>query len=463
MSENHPGPANSTLALYAKVLGARSLKAAAHALVAALAVDRGFERVSLGLHLDGRTQLLASSNLDALNHQADLPQLLLGAMDEAIEQKSSLAWPCPANPEANDPDSITLEQQGLQRLVGGAVATLPVGFEGDIFCAVCFERHQGPPLEPKELRQLEDLLMLAAPALRWMYQAEQAWHLRLRRALGHGLQALRQPRKRATRRVLTAAALVLLLIALAPFEHTVGGRARVEGAEQRVLSAPADGFIKAAHVRPGDRVKAGDALVDLIEEDLQLEHERWSSQLAQYENAYAAAMAKSDRVAASTSFARVAEAQAQLALVDTQRTRGRIISPIDALVVQGDLSQSIGAPVHQGDALLTLATTNRYRVIVEIDETDIASVRPGQPGRLVVSSLPWKHQDVVVERITPLARAVEGRNVFDVEAELSAAASELRPGLLGRADLVVGRMPPLWVWAGHALDRIRLAWWFWIG
>ncbi len=216
-----------------------------------------------------------------------------------------------------------------------------------------------------------------------------------------------------------------------------------------MLSAPADGFIKTAHVRPGDRVKAGAPLVDLIDEDLQLEQERWRSQLAQHENAYAAAMAKSDRVGASTGFARVSEAQAQLALIEGQRSRVQITAPFDALVVQGDLSQSIGAPVRQGDALLTLATTDHYRVIVEIDETDIARVSAGQAGRLVVSSLPWQHQDLVVERITPLARAVEGRNVFEVQATLADAqptpasrpARPRRPG--GRAHAAaVGLEPP---------------------
>ncbi|MCY7304775.1 MAG: HlyD family efflux transporter periplasmic adaptor subunit [Rhodoferax sp.] len=456
-------PASAALGLYAKVLAARTLKTAAHNLVAALANDAGFDRASIALHNDGRTRLLASSNLDAAIQQAELPQLLLGAMMEAIEQQSSLAWPSPAGLPDAAADLIRLEQQALQRQVGGAVASVPLGFDGEMFCAVCVERHQGPAIGPDELARLEQLLMLAAPALRWIYYAEQPWLQRTRRVMLQGLTVLRQPRKRGARRMLAGAALLFLLVAVVPLEHTVSGRARVEGAQQRVLSAPADGFIKAAHVRPGDRVKAGDALVDLIDEDLQSEHARWSSQLAQHENAYAAAMAKSDRVAASTSFARVAQAQAQLALVEGQRTRARITSPIDALVVQGDLSQSIGAPVRQGDALLTLATTDRYRVIVEIDETDIARVRKGQAGRLVVSSLPWEHQDLLVERVTPLAKAVEGRNVFEVEAQLAGAAGQLRPGLLGRADLVIGRLPPLWAWGRRALDRIRLAWWSWVG
>ena len=456
-------PAAEALALYAKVLGATTLAAAAHGLVAALASDFGYGRASIGLHDRGRTRLLASSSLDVTNTQAELPQSLLGAMDEAIDQGVSLAWPAAAEPAGLDNAWIRIEHAALQRQVGGAVATVPLGVGGVVFGALCVERPDGPPIDAGELARLERLMALAVPALRWMQHGTQAWHRRAWRELVQGLATLRQPKRRATRRVWVAAGLAALFLAVAPLEHEIGGRARVEGAEQRVLVAPADGFVKAAHVRPGDRVKAGDALVDLLDGDLRLERERWTSQLAQHENAYAAAMAKSDRSGASTSMARIREAQSQLSLVDEQLLRGRVAAPFDALVIQGDLSQSIGTPVRQGDTLLTLATTGLHRVIVEVDEVDIAHVKPGQSGRLALSSLPWDRQDLVVERITPLAKAVDGRNIFEVEARLVAPRADLRPGLLGRAELVVGRMPPLWAWTRHALDRIRVTWWSWLG
>ncbi len=456
--------ASAALAIYAKLLAARSPEAAAHALVASLVAEHGVRRASLAWHEAGRTRLLASSNLDLSNPLAELPQRLIGAIDEAIEQAVTLSFPPVPDPVTGATDDLILtEQRALQRLVGGAVATIPLGSDGDAYAALCLERDGDAPFDADALAKIENIMVLAAPALRWMQQAAQRWHQRIRRDLALGAQALRQPSKRTTRRLLVAGALLLLFLAAAPLQFAVSGRARVEGAEQRVLSAPTDGFVKIAHVRPGDSVKAGAPLIDLLEEDLRLERERWSSQLAQHENAYAAAMARSDRVGASTSMARVAEAQAQLALIGEQLSRGRITAPFDAMVVEGDLSQSIGAPVRQGDKLITLATTDSYRVIAEIDEVDIGRVQLGQGGQLALSSLPWDQHPIVIERIAPLARAVDGRNVFEVEARLLEPPAELRPGLLGRAEVVVGRRPPLWVWLGHAIDRTRLAWWNWIG
>jgi multidrug efflux pump subunit AcrA (membrane-fusion protein) len=158
--------------------------------------------------------------------------------------------------------------------------------------------------------------------------------------------------------------------------------------------------------------------------------------------------------------ARGGEAQAQLSLVDEQLARGRVTAPFDATVIQGDLSQMIGAPVRQGDPLLTLATAGRHRVIVEVDEVDVARVAAGQSGTLALSSLPWNRDELIVERIVPLAKAVDGRNVFEVEARLVAPHAELRPGLLGRAEIASGRAPLLWSWTRGAL--LRLALWSWL-
>lgn len=460
-----PGPpapdAADALEILARVLAASSLPAAAHGLVAGLCSAVHVDRASIGLHQGGRTQLLACSHADLGDHASEWTQQLVGAMDEAIEQGVSLAWP--GAPGQHTP-WIVLEHAVLQRAVGGSVATVPLGGAGLPFAAVCVERREGAAsIGADELRRLEQILVLVGPALHWMHLASQPVHQRLWRQWMTAWRALQQPGRKGTRRILMGGSLALLVLAAVPLDHTVGGRARIEGGTQRVVSAPTDGFVKIAHVRPGDRVRAGAPLVDLVEGDLALERERWRSQIAQHENAYASAMAKSDRVGASTSMARMGEAQAQLALIEDQLARGRVTAPFDALVVQGDLSQSVGAPVRQGDTLLTLATTDRFRVIIEVDEIDIAQVRAGLSGQLSVSSLPWEQHALVVERITPLARAVEGRNIFEVEARLSGPADGLRPGLLGRAELVVGRLPPLWAWGRHGLERLRLGFWSWFG
>lgn len=447
--------------LYGQLLGARTLDEAAHCLVAELPHWLPAHRVSVGLRQGGRTRVLAVSGLDERRAQAELPALLAGAMDEALEQGVAMVEP----PPADAPDLIHLGQALLRRANGGggSVLTLPLGQDGEPLGALCLERHRGRAFSLQDAARLGPLLALALPLLALLARAEEPLPQRLRWQAGQGWRRLRSPQQRASRWLLAGAAALLLALAAWPLPQAVSGRARIEGAQQRVLVAPTDGFVKAAHARPGDRVAQGAPLVDLMEQDLALERERWSSQLQQHEAAYAGALAKADRGAAAQAAARAAEAQAQLGLLDGQLGRARLTAPFDGVVIDGDLSRSIGAPVRQGDALVTLAAGDAFRVIVEVDETDIAQVQPGQSGRLRLSGGAWSGHPVQVARVATLARAVDGRNVFEVEARLLAPPPRLRPGLLGQAELVVGRQPPLWTGLARLAHRLRLAWWRWTG
>jgi multidrug resistance efflux pump len=227
------------------------------------------------------------------------------------------------------------------------------------------------------------------------------------------------------------------------------------------------GYVQQAHVRAGDAVKAGQLLMELADQDLLLERQRWQSQLAQYLDGLAAAQARADRAQLVILQSRADEAQAQLDLVEERLQRSRLIAPFDALVVQGDWSQQLGTPVKEGAELFVLAPSDRFRVMVEIDERDIARMaqvaQTPLQGQLTLSAMPWESLPLRVTRLSPVAKAVEGRNVFEVEAELLQPRSGLRPGLQGQARIESQAASPLLHWARRGLGSLRLAWWEWMG
>lgn len=479
-----PAPASPLLA---RLGDADRIDDGLHQLIEALIAHGHAQQVWVGLLDDAqRLRLLAAAPLQLAALPQDLEQPLRGAMQEAMEQALPLAWP-PAAPAAGDSghsldtvapgpprlaiatdnahpnalDAVTLEHRLLQARWSQPVATLPLGVRGQPLLAITLSR--GEPYARHELDGLVQQLHGVAGSVRWMQRAAWPWHRRLRDQIARQLTHLRQPDARWRRRGLVAAALGALLLGVVPVDDTVRGSARIEGEQQRILAAPADGFVKVAHARPGDMVKAGAPLLDLVDADLRLDRERWLAQASQQENAYAASMAKSDRVGAATAMARLSEAQAQLALVDEQLARGRLVAPFDALVIQGDWSQSAGAPVRQGDPLLTLATRGRARVVIEVDEVDIARVAPGQAGSVSLSAWAWRDLPVVVERVAPMARAVNGKNVFEVQARLLEASEALRPGLVGRGTVAAGQAPWLWSTLRGALLRMRTTLWRWWG
>ncbi len=383
------------------------------------------------------------------------------AMNEAVDQGITLSAPtagAPASPW------VTLAHQQLAAAGGGAATSIPLPGADRPLGAVCLEWPPGSAPSAALLQALEAALGQVAPLLRWQQAAQRPWYRHLASALQAQWQALTAHGAPRRQRLLIGGIAALLLAMLLPVQDQVSGRARVEGAQQRVLVAPSDGFLQAALVHPGDRVKAGQALADLAQQDLQRERDKWTSQLAQHESGYVGAMARADRADAGLALARAQEAEAQLALVEDQLQRTRLSAPFDGVVIQGDLSQSIGAPVKQGDALLTVASLARFRVVVEVDETDVARVKPGQRGQLSLSALPWDTLGLTVVRIVPLAQAKDGRNVFEVQAEFTGPLpASVRPGLLGRARVDIGQGPWGWNLLRPVIERLRLGLWAWWG
>jgi multidrug efflux pump subunit AcrA (membrane-fusion protein) len=110
-------------------------------------------------------------------------------------------------------------------------------------------------------------------------------------------------------------------------------------------------------------------------------------------------------------------------------------SPLAGIVIDGDLTRSIGAPVKRGDKLMTIAPAGQHRIVIQVSERDVAGIHPGQPASLALSALPWDDLPLRITRLVPVARAVDGDNVFEVEAELGSAAAGLRPGMSGIARI----------------------------
>jgi multidrug resistance efflux pump len=292
-------------------------------------------------------------------------------------------------------------------------------------------------------------------------QAEVTWAQRSK-------ALLRKPRAGSPRKfdplpklLAGAASAAVLGLCVWPVDFRVGAAARIEGAVQRVVAAPMDGFLSKSYVRPGDTVKAGDVLLEMADQDLVLEQRKLEAALAQHENAIAAALARADRAQFVISQGKASEASAQLDLLRQQLARTKLAAPIDGVIIKGDMSQNLGAPVQRGDALLTLAPAEQYRLIVEVDERDVAHIRPGQKGQLALAASPAEPLAFVVERVTPVSAVREGRNVFEVQAHLQASTTPLRPGLQGVAKIEAGAASAAWIWGHRAANWLRLALWSW--
>jgi len=222
------------------------------------------------------------------------------------------------------------------------------------------------------------------------------------------------------------------------------------------------GYIASADVRAGDTVAEGQVMAALDDRDLRLERLKWVSQRSQRQREQSEALALRDRAQAGILAAQIEQADAQIALLDEQLQRISVTAPFNGIVVAGDLSQSMGAPVERGDVLFEIAPLDSYRVILEVDERDIGEMSNGQTGHLALTGMPDDTLDIRVDNITPISTAAEGRNYFRVEAALIGEPPiVLRPGMEGVGKVDIGDRKLIWIWTHKITYWLRMFFWSW--
>ena len=456
-----PG-SNSTrvLQLLATVEAHERFVEAATAFATELAIMFGCERVSVGLSGRRHVKVEALSHATEFRANQGLLRDIGAAMEEAIWQGATLVYPLP---EGAQPRVDRAHADLAQRHGSAWIATVPLVKAGRPCGAITLERGRSEAIGRADLALCENIAALLGPLLEVKRTVDRPWPTKLASALGEALTPLLGPGHVALKVGVGAALAVLVGAALLPADYRVSAPARLEGEVQRVLVAPADGYLKHAHVRPGDRVKAGQLVAELADEDLKLEERKAQSEVSQLENSLGTALVKQDRSEVAITGAKLDEARSQLELVQSRLQRTQVQAPFDGVVISGDLSQSLGAPVKKGETLMTVAPEHNFRVILEVDERDIADVKLGKAGSLALSALPGDTLPLEVNRITPVATTAQGRNYFEVEAKLKGKAGELRPGLLGVGKVESGSRSLLWIWTHRISDWLRLTLWSWIG
>jgi hypothetical protein len=453
------GHTQAVLALLATLLEHTRVQAAATAFVTALTDRLACERGSLGFVHRGQVRLQAISHSAHFGKRTNLTRALEAAMDEACDQAMTVRYP--AAPDT--PFQITRAHEALVRQHGaGTVCSIPLPRDDGLLGVLTLERDTDHPFTPAELALCEAVAALAGPILEAQRREDRWTVTKMLEALHAQLGRLCGPRYVA--RKLTVVALLALVTFFATFqaEYRVAANTVLEPEVRRAVLAPFDGYITDATKRAGEVVRAGEVLCTLDDRDLKLERLKWRSQREQYAKQYQQALAQRQAALGQIITAQITQAEAELALVEEHIERAQLRAPFESLIVSGDLSQSIGAPVERGKVLFEVAPLESYRVILEVDERDIATVAEGQEGHLVLATFPHTPVPFTVTQMTPVATAREGRNYFRVEAHFAQTPAHLRPGMEGIGKIAIDRRLLLWIWTHQAVDWLRLHLWSWL-
>lgn len=431
----------------------------AMALATAVATKLNCDRVSIGFMKRGRVRVAAVSHSAEFKEQTNLIRGLATAMEEAIDQRETIVYPS----SADGLSAVTQAHEEFAKQHGPlALLCVPLEARGQVVGALLLERPAERPFDQKSIDLCRSVASLVGPMLD-IHRREDRWiGNKIWESFKRHFVDLVGPQQVAFKVATVLSASLLAFCVFAEGDYRVAAKTILEPIIQQAAAAPFDGYIREAPVRAGDLVQSGEVLCTLDDRELRLERLKSLSKLEEYRKEYHKAMAEREAAKVEILKAQINQAQSEIDLLDDKLAHTRVTSPIDGIVVSGDLSQSLGSPIEKGKVLYEIAPLDSYRLVLEVDERDIAEVQVGQRGHLLLSAFPSEPVDVTVDKVTPVSTAHEGRNFFRVEAKLDRPHDRLRPGMEGAGKIEIDQRLMVWIWTHQVVDWIRLAVWSWM-
>ncbi len=135
--------------------------------------------------------------------------------------------------------------------------------------------------------------------------------------------------------------------------------------------------------------------------------------------------------------ANVEQARAARDLAQARLDNARLRAPFDGVVTRVDFD--LGSFVTAGRVVLAVADTSELRVKLNIDETDIAQIREGQPVSITLDAYPDVVIQAQVSDVASTATMVQGVVNYVVTVSLNGGDAPVKIGMTADANIVVAR------------------------
>lgn len=216
---------------------------------------------------------------------------------------------------------------------------------------------------------------------------------------------LAEHRFRAVATTLGLFLLGLLAIGVIPAPDHRRAVGVVESADRTGVFMGANGFVRVAHVRAGDRVRAGDPIVTCESPELASALESSLAMLAGARSQEREATVE-DPALAMVARERVAAIEAQVAFIEERLARLVVRAPHDGTVVGSDPAQIVGAFAREGDGICEIVDEGRVRVAALLPQKEAAWH----------FELGVERYDVVMRSFSRPDEEIEGGNVRVIDA-----------------------------------------------
>ena len=475
--------------LIASVNTATNFKGACIQLCNDLAKTYSVDRVALGWVTDDVVKVKAISDVEHFDHRTNMVQKLASAMDECLDQEQPVLFPPP--PESGDGSDVLLGQaivHAHRELAAGnsklQVCSLPLRDVGsgemdsaaidDGIVGVVTIESSTTPLDLHTIELLQAAMDLIGPMLKVRRSDDRALPARAVQSAKHAAAWVVGTKHTVWKVVGIAAALLFAFVCIYQTTYRPSAEATLEPRVKRIISAPFDGVVKrlGEGVEPGKELHEGDLIVELDTSELVLALKDAQGKVEQARTQASAARKGKDQSKAAQAEQQEERAKAEVDVYQYRINKSFITAPIGGTIIAGDMKDRIGSTMKTGDLMFQMAPLDDIIVTVKVDERDIALVKKSfeeglangykdgkGTGEIASKAKPDVATPFIIERIVPLATAIEGKNVFEVRCKLIGTPDWFRPGVEGIAKFNTESKSLIWIGTRRILDQVRL--WLW--
>jgi RND family efflux transporter MFP subunit len=251
-------------------------------------------------------------------------------------------------------------------------------------------------------------------------------------------------------------AVVLLLIASTlPYPHTITCPCEVQPTVRRFITAPFPGILAEALVEPGQLVTRGQVLARMDSRENQLALAKLAAETAKVQVERDAFIGRRETAQAEASRFELERLEAERSLLERRSHDLEIRSPIDGMVVSGELKRVAGVPLTIGQTLFEIAPLDRMVYELRISGDDVSYVSIGQSVNTVLDAYPATTFTGQLAKIQPRAEKTDTSYAFIGQFEYPNDHALLKPGMRGHAKIDAGQKSLGWVWFHKAYYRLR--------
>lgn len=419
------------------IISAKTLHEAAYLTTGTLENHLQCGRIALGLKKNGnsRARLVSVSGVANFDSSSVSATAIESAMDEAALRNELTKWP----PENDEHRHASLAHKNLSMLEDGAtIVTLPLCDQQDRTVAVVMLIAKAGA----EIAAAERFLTAAEKSLAASIVAVQS--------LEGGILAktVRQSLKFIASWKGIAAAVGVLLLGAAmfiPTPHRIVCDCQIEPVTRRFVAAPFESALEKSLVKPGDVVKKGDLLARLDGREIRWKQAGLIADRSQAEKKRDKAQVERNYSEQQIAQLEIERLDLEIQLLDHRSKNLEIRSPLDGIVVSGDLDRAEGAPVTIGQSLFEIAPLETMVVETATPDDDVAYVARKQPVSVELNAYPNETWQTHVSLISPRSEIRDDQNIFIAESTLPNPNGLLRPGMKGRATISAPWQPLGWV------------------